>query len=81
MIQTVVTPINNELNLILPNEYIGKNINVICYSDDEIKPNFQQNQMSNKRKASDYIDTLSKDVANEMLNHVEESRKEWNRNI
>lgn len=81
MIQTVVVPESNELHLILPLDYIGKNLNVICYSDEEVNNIVSFPNVNIKKKPSDFIGTLSKEEGEKMQEYVIKSRSEWNRDI
>lgn len=60
------------LNLLLPANFkIGK-VEVIVFPIEEPVT-------TRKRKPSDYAGCISKETAEAMLRHVEESRKEWER--
>jgi hypothetical protein len=65
---------NHTLNLLLPDKFKNGKVEVIVLPVDE-------QARTKKRKPSDFRGCISKDTANAMLNSVEESRKEWERNI
>lgn len=65
---------NHTLNLLLPDNFKNGKVEVIVLPVDE-------QARTKKRKPSDFRGCISKDTANAMLNSVEESRKEWERNI
>ena len=81
MIQTVVTPqrTNLDLSVLLPDTYVGKLVHVLFYTDYEAKN--KQASISPIKKPSDFAGTLSKETADELLKHIEQSRNEWERNI
>lgn len=81
MIQTIVTPerANIDISVLLPDAYIGKQVHVLFYTDDEVKNT--PVSVSPRKKPSDFAGTLSKETANELLKHIEQSRNEWERNI
>ena len=37
MIRTIITPLNTDLHLSIPQDYIGKQIEVLLYTTDEVK--------------------------------------------
>ncbi len=63
----------------IPDEYIGKPLHVYIYSEDEIAK-LPVPQIKKKRP-SEYFGTLSKEEGERMQIYVDESRKEWERNI
>ena len=81
MIQTIVTPqrTNLDISVLLPDAYVGKQVHVLFYTDDEVKNT--QASITPKKKPSDFAGTLSKETADELLKHIAQSRNEWERNI
>lgn len=74
MIKTTIVPSDNNIYLKVPNKYIGKQVNVLFYIDEELE---EDTKKVSKKKASDYIGTISSELADEMQKYVEESSKEW----
>ncbi len=78
MIRTVVTPQNTELHLSIPKDYVGKQIEVLLYTSDEVKE---------KRIAPENIASLrgklnlSNDQYEKFQQYLKDSRNEWNRDI
>jgi len=72
MVRTVITPNKSEIQLSIPQEYIGKEIEITFLSLEELaqKP-------KPKIKLSELAGKLSHSTAEAMLKHVEESRNEW----
>jgi hypothetical protein len=77
MIRTIVTPQNNNLTVSIPNNYIGKEIEVLLYSKEELGEEIPKQ----KKKMSDFWGTLSDQTATEMLQEVEQGRKEWDERL
>ena len=73
MIRTVVTPINNDLHLILPNEYIGRKIEISYFPLDDISTSVQNSNIS----VTDLWNTISDETAEKLHNNINEMRKEW----
>ena len=80
MLKTTITPDNTNINLIIPSDYVGKQIEVLLYAVEELQEN-KSIQEPKKRKPSDYAGCISKETAETLLQHVEQSRNEWERNI
>jgi hypothetical protein len=65
---------NHTLNLLLPDNFNNGKVEVIVFPvNNEVKKNIQ--------KPSDFGGLLDKDIAISMLNEIEESRTEWERDI
>jgi len=81
MIQTVVTPLkaNFEMEVALPDNYVGKKVHVFFYIDDEVQNTTAP--ILPKKKPSDFFGTLSIEEGEKMQAYVTQSRDEWERNI
>ena len=77
MLKTVITPNENIYLLPIPASYIGKTLEVLLYSGDEVF----ENKVQNNKKPSDFFGTLSAAEGEKFQNYVTNSRLEWNRNI
>ena len=76
MIKTTVIPQNNSYNLAIPNNYIGKKIEILFYALDELA---EQNVAPQKLKLSDkYKGIISKEQGEDLKNHIKNMRNEWN---
>lgn len=65
---------NRTLNLLLPDKFKNGKVEVIVLPVEE-------QAKEKKRKPSDFRGCISKDTASAMLNSIEKSRKEWERDI
>ncbi len=75
MVRTIVTPENGHIQLDIPKEYIGKQIEVTFLALDELgvaKP---------KKTMADFWGVLSDETADKLREHVKETRSEWERDI
>ena len=77
MLKTVITPRENTYPLSIPSNYIGKTIEVLLYSDDEVV----ENKAPTNKKPSDFFGTLSVAEGEKFQHYVTNSRSEWDRNI
>lgn len=76
MIKTVAIPQNNSYNLAIPNDYIGKKIEILFYALEELEIH---NSSPKKIKLSDkYKGIISKEQGQDLNNHIKEMRSEWN---
>ena len=77
MIKTLAIPQNNSYTLAIPNNYIGRKIEILFYALDEIveeKPlPIVINRLSDK-----YRGILSKEQGQSLNEHITEMRSEWN---
>jgi hypothetical protein len=76
MIKTVAIPQNNSYNLAIPNNYIGKKIEILFYALDELA---EQNSAPKKMKLSDkYKGIITKEQGQNLNDHIKQMRSEWN---
>lgn len=77
MIQTVVTPKteNFDMSVSLPGEYVGKEVHVIFYTEDEIKTTTAS--ILPLKKPSVFFGTLSTEEGEKMHSYLNNSRNEW----
>lgn len=75
MIRTSLTPDDRIIKLEVPKKYIGKKIEVLVYSVDELN---KENSVKKDVKLSDkYRGMLSSENAEQLRKHIAQSRKEW----
>ena len=77
MLKTLIVPQESTYSLTIPVHYIGKKIEVLLYSIDELL----ENKEPKKKKPSDFFGTLSISEGEEFQEYVTNSRLEWDRNI
>ena len=76
MIQTIITPQKANFNMMvsLPNEYVGKQVRVSFYLDEETMN--LSDSLNNKYKPSDVFGTLSEEEGYKMQEYLTQSRNE-----
>lgn len=81
MIQTTVTPHKKDFDMTvsLPADYVGKEVHVLFYIDDELQTTTAA--ILPQKKPSDFLGILTKEEGENMDKHVQQMRDEWNRNI
>lgn len=81
MVETVIKPKqeNFEMTVSLPSDYIGKEVHVLFYIDEEVKKTVSS--LSSKKVPSEFFGTLSVEDGEKMHAYIDESRSEWERNI
>jgi hypothetical protein len=77
MIKTVVTPESNTLHLSIPNDYIGKEIEVLLYSKDELV----KETTTNRNNAARFKGLLTNEEASKYHAYLKQVRNEWSRDI
>lgn len=78
MVRTIITPENQDVSIHIPENYIGKQIEVLLYAVDELnEPALEY------KKPADYRGklNLSTEEYNDMQVHLKNIREEWNRDI
>lgn len=74
MIKTIVIPQNNSYNLAIPSKYIGKKIEILFYSLDEV---MEEKVVTPKKTMADLWGKISTETGDELNKEVEEGRKSW----
>lgn len=75
MIKTIITPRNNSLNLVIPNNYIGQEKEVLLYAKDKLL----EENIKHKRTLENFAGVLSEEDYISLKSHTEKARNEWNR--
>jgi hypothetical protein len=77
MVKTLIVPKENVLHIEIPNSYIGKEVEVLLFSKEEIDlPTIQV-----KRKASEFRGIFTKEEGTLFDEYISKIRKEWDRSI
>jgi len=77
MIRTVITPHNNNIQLSVPNSYIGKEIEVLLYAREELS----EGKAINKNNAARFKGLLTGEEAEKYHQYLKQARNEWDRDI
>lgn len=75
MVRTIITPKNTNVQLTIPKEYVGREIEITMLALDEIAAGKPINGTM-----ADFWGTMSDDTANTLHKEVEKCRNEWERN-
>jgi len=81
MVQTIVTPkkTNFDMSVSLPIDYVGKEVHVLFYIDEEVRKT--PASVHTSKKPSDFFGTLSKEDGEKMQAYLSQSRNEWDRSF
>lgn len=75
MIRTHLVPETNNITVTIPDNYIGKKVEILVSTEEEVKDS------NGKGDISRFKGILSPERANELQKFVEQLRNEWDRNI
>lgn len=78
MIRTIVTPQNTELHLSIPLDYVGKQIEVLLYTSDEITE--EKASVKNPSSLRGKLN-LSNQQHKDFHQYLNDVRKEWDKDI
>jgi hypothetical protein len=78
MIRTVIRPQKRHIQLDIPKEYIGKEIEITYIPLDEVN---QASDNKPVKKMKDFWGSISDDTATKLHKHISQSRAEWKRDI
>ncbi len=74
MVRTVIIPTNTNINLSIPEDYVGKSIEVTFLALEELE------QKPAKKTMADFWGIISDETAEALHKQVEQNRDEWNKN-
>ena len=77
MIKATVTPSSNNLQVTIPDNYIGKEIEVLLYSRDELSTQ----HIAKIKNASRFKGILTNEEADKYLAYLKQARTEWDRDL
>jgi hypothetical protein len=79
MIRTTITPEKQDLSIHIPENYIGRQIEVLLYAVDELS----EPEISPKKKPSDFRGALklTDEQYADFQTHIKDIRDEWERDI
>jgi len=77
MIRSLVTPQSNDLHIAIPDNYIGKKVEILVFSHDETnrEPENEPDIMAQ------FWGVVSDDTTKKMHEHILQSRAEWEQDI
>jgi hypothetical protein len=74
MIKTIATPQHNSYQLAIPDNYIGKKLEILVYALDEVA---EEKPATTKKTMANFWGILSDATANDLQQQVEEGRANW----
>ena len=76
MIRTTVIPQQQKISITVPKDYVGKQIEVLLYSIDEVVKN---EKPANANNAAKYKGIFSKEEGKKFNQYIQQARSEWDR--
>jgi len=77
MVKAVISPEKSTYLLPIPANYVGKKIEVLLYSIDELV----ETKEKLAKKPSDFFGSLNQKEGDKFHTYINQSRMEWDRNI
>ena len=75
MVRTILIPNDTHIQLDIPSQYVGKEIEVTFLALDEL------HKTGGIKKMGDFWGVLSDEAGNALRKHIDEARDEWERDI
>jgi len=73
MVRTVITPSQTDVKLMMPDNYIGKKVEIIFFALDDLEEN------QPKKTMGDFLGLLPENEYLQLEKHTTQARTEWNR--
>ena len=82
MVRTIVTPLQQNISIIVSEGYVSKKIEVLLYSLEEVEGEEKAaTSILPKKKPSDFAGILTKEEGEKFENHIQQMRSEWDRDF
>lgn len=78
MIRTLVTPQQQNISILVPQNYIGKQIEVLLYAVDEL---IEEEKIAKPNNAAKYKGIFSKEEGEKFNQYLKQARSEWDRDF
>ena len=75
MVRTIITPSQTDIRLTIPENYVGKKVEITFFALDEL---FEK---KSKKTMGDFFGLLSDDDYINIKEYTQQARNEWNRNF
>ena len=77
MLCSLLTPESNSLQIAIPDDYIGKKVEVLVFKYDDVA----ETKKASQNVMAQFWAVVSKHTTKEMHQHVVKSRNEWKRDL
>ena len=74
MVRTIVIPEQNNVLLSMPDTYIGKTVEITFLALDELS-------LPSQKMMGDFVGLLPSEDYQQLKNHTQQARSEWDRNF
>ncbi len=78
MIRTLITPQQQNISILVPQNYIGKQIEVLLYAVDEL---IEEEKIAMPNNAAKYKGIFSKEEGEKFNQYLKQARSEWDRDF
>ncbi len=78
MIRTIITPQQQNITILVPKNYIGKQIEVLLYAVDEL---MEEEKTAKPNNAAKYKGILSNEEGEKFNKYLNQARSEWDSNF
>lgn len=79
MVKTSITPEQTDIHLSVPQNYVGRKLEVLLYPVDELTSELAE--VSTKKRPSDFAGTVTKEDGEKFHKYLKQARNEWDRNF
>lgn len=78
MVRTIVTPQQQNISIQVPQNYVGRQIEVLLYAVDEL---VEEQQTAKPNNAAKYKGIFSKEEGEKFNQYIQQARSEWDRDF
>jgi hypothetical protein len=74
MVRTLVTPLQQNISILIPQNYVGRQIEVLMYAVDEL---VEEEKEATPNNAAKYKGIFTKEEGEKFNEYIKQTRKEW----
>ena len=78
MVRTLVTPQQQNISILVPQNYVGRQIEILLYPLDEL---VEEPQTAKPNNAAKYKGILSKEEGEKFNQYIQQARSEWDKDF
>ena len=76
--RTLVTPQQQNISIVVPENYVGRQIEVLVYAVDEL---VEEEKKATPKNAAKFKGVFSKEEGEKFNDYIKQARNEWNRDL
>jgi len=78
MVRTLLTPLQQNISILVPQNYVGRQIEILLYAVDEL---VEEEKKAIPNNAAKYKGIFTKEEGQKFNDYIKQARNEWDRDF